>query len=132
VIDSRDLARLVVQLVADDRPGAFHAVGPAEPATMAGLIATCARVAGTEVEIIPVAIETAPFLFPLVRPERLWPGQQRSRARAEAAGLPATPLAVTVADVLAWDRERGEPPLGRGWTPEEEEKVLAAADGRAR
>ncbi|MFG2492152.1 hypothetical protein ACGFSD_14035 [Streptomyces caniferus] len=29
VIDSRDLARLVVQLLVDDRPGAFHAVGPA-------------------------------------------------------------------------------------------------------
>ena len=29
VIDSRDLARLVVQLLADDWPGAFHAVGPA-------------------------------------------------------------------------------------------------------
>jgi 2'-hydroxyisoflavone reductase len=127
VIDSRDLARLVVRLLADDRPGAFHAVGPAKPTTMAGLIATCAAAAGTEVEIVPVPLDTAPFLFPLVRPERLWPGQQRSRARAEAAGLPATPLAVTAADVLAWDRERGEPPLGRGWTPQEEEKVLAAA-----
>jgi 2'-hydroxyisoflavone reductase len=126
VIDSRDLARLVVQLLADERPGAFHAVGPAEPTTMAGLIATCASVAGTEVEVVPVPAELAPFLFPLVRPEPRWPGQQRSRARAEAAGLPATPLAVTAADVLVWDRERGEPPLDRGWSPQEEEKVLAA------
>jgi len=31
--------------------------------------------------------------------------------RARAAGMPATPLAGTVADVLAWDRARGEPPL---------------------
>ena len=36
VIGSRDLARLVVRLLADDRPGAFHAVGPAEPVTIAG------------------------------------------------------------------------------------------------
>jgi nucleoside-diphosphate-sugar epimerase len=36
VIDPRDLARLVVQLLADDRPGAFHAVGPAEPVTLGG------------------------------------------------------------------------------------------------
>ena len=28
VIDSHDLDRLVVQLLADARPGAFHAVGP--------------------------------------------------------------------------------------------------------
>jgi len=25
--------------------------------------------------------------------------------------MPATPLEVTIADVLAWDRARGEPPL---------------------
>ena len=60
VIDSRDLARLVVQLIADDRPGAFHAVGPAEPVTLGGLIQTCARVAGTQVEIVPVPPAPAP------------------------------------------------------------------------
>ena len=60
VIDSRDLARLVVQLLADGRPGAFHAVGPAEPVTLGGLIQTCARVAGTEVQVAAVPPETAP------------------------------------------------------------------------
>jgi hypothetical protein len=30
-----------------------------------------------------------------------------------------------VADVLAWDRERGEPPLDRGFIPEQEHGVLA-------
>ena len=39
--------------------------------------------------------------------------------------MPATPLAVTAADVLAWDRERGEPPLGHGFTPEQEQAILA-------
>src|SRR5580658_456773 len=67
VIDSRDLARLVVQLLTDDRPGAFHAVGPAEPVTLSGLIGTCAQAAGTQVEIVPVPPETAPSLFPLIR-----------------------------------------------------------------
>ncbi|MEV7602400.1 NAD-dependent epimerase/dehydratase family protein [Kitasatospora sp. NPDC089797] len=131
VVDSRDLARLVLRLVQDDRPGAFHAVGPAEPTTLGGLIATCAEVAGTEVEIVPVPPETAPPpFFPLVRAEPLWPGQQRDPARARAAGLPATPLAVTAADVLAWDRDRGEPPLGHGFTPAQEALALAAADAR--
>ena len=124
VIDSRDLARLVVQLLADDRPGAFHAVGPAEPVTMGGLIETCARAAGTQVEIVPVPPETAPPpFFPLIKAD--WPAQQRSPARARAAGLPATPLQVTAADVLAWDRQRGEPPLARGFTPAQERAVLA-------
>ena len=129
VIDSRDLARLVVQLLADDRPGAFHAVGPAEPVTLGGLIQTCARVAGTQVEIVPVPAATGPGLFPLVRDELAGAAAQPGRARA--AGMPATPLDVTAADVLAWDRERGEPPLDGGFTPEQEQAVLAAA-GSAR
>jgi 2'-hydroxyisoflavone reductase len=123
IIDSRDLARLVVQLLADDRPGAFHAVGPAEPVTLAGLIETCARVAGTEVQIVQVPLDEAHQPFPLVKAN--WPSQQRSAARARAAGMPATPLEVTAADVLAWDRERGLPPLTRGFSPEEEQALLA-------
>jgi nucleoside-diphosphate-sugar epimerase len=123
LIDSRDAARLVVQLLADDRPGAFHAVGPAEPITLGELIQTCARVAGTQVEVVEVPRDTAAAFFPLVRDN--WPGQQRSPARARAAGMPATPIEVTIADVLAWDRERGEPPLEDGFTPGEEKEVLA-------
>ncbi|WP_405774013.1 NAD-dependent epimerase/dehydratase family protein [Streptomyces sp. NBC_00859] len=125
VIDSRDLARLVVRLLSDDRPGVFHAVGPAEPTTLGGLIETCARAAGTEVEIVPVTPERVEPMFPLVRPN--WATQQRSPARARAAGLTATPLEVTAADVLAWDRERGEPPIRRGYTPQQEQRLLAGA-----
>ncbi|MFC5723931.1 hypothetical protein ACFP1Z_27575 [Streptomyces gamaensis] len=122
VVDVRDLARLVVRLLTDDRPGAFQAVGPAEPVTLGGLIETCARVAGSRIEIVPVPRAAAPAAFPLVRDN--WATQQRSPARARAAGLPATPLEVTAADVLAWDRARGEPPLGCGFTDEEERAVL--------
>jgi nucleoside-diphosphate-sugar epimerase len=123
VIDSRDLARLVVCLLTDGRPGAFHAVGPASPVTLGGLIETCARAAGTDVEIVPVPPGTAPPFFPLVRP--VWTTQQRSAARARAAGMPGTPLEVTAADVLAWDRQRGEPPLTRGFSSEQEAAALA-------
>jgi nucleoside-diphosphate-sugar epimerase len=124
ITDSRDLAGLVVRLIADDRRGAFHAVGPEEPVTIGGLIGVCARVAGTQVEIVPVPPETGSWPFPLVKTD--WPSQQRSTSRARAAGMPATPLEVTVADVLAWDRERGEPALTRGFTVEQERAVLAA------
>jgi len=124
LVDSRDLARLVIRLLADDRPGAFHAVGPAAPVTLGGLIETCALVAGTSVEIVPVPSGTAPAMYPLVRPQ--WSTQQRDPARARAAGLPATPLETTIADVLAWDRDRGEPPLDtRGFTPDQEQAVLS-------
>ena len=109
IIDSRDLARLVVQLLQDGRAGAFHAVGPATPVTLGGLIGTCARVAGTDVEIVPGAAQSGAAVLP-ADPDEL-ATQQRSPARARAAGMPATPLEVTAADVLAWDRQRGEPPL---------------------
>ncbi|MYW00846.1 NAD-dependent epimerase/dehydratase family protein [Streptomyces sp. SID3343] len=122
VVDSRDLARLVVQLLVDDRPGVFHAVGPAEPITLGGLIETCARVAGTRIELVPVSPEAAPPMFPLVRPNH--PTQQRSSARARAVGLPSTPIEKTVADVLAWDRDRGEPALRKGFTAAEERRLL--------
>ncbi|MBB4915686.1 NAD-dependent epimerase/dehydratase family protein [Streptosporangium saharense] len=122
IIDSRDLAHLVVRLLADERPGAFNAVGPAEPTTLGALIETCARVAGTEVEIVPVPPDTAPPLFPLVRPN--WPTQQRSSTRARAAGMPSTPLEVTATDVLTWDRDRGQPPLQAGFSPTEERALL--------
>lgn len=124
VVDSRDLARLVVQLLADDRPGAFHAVGPAEPTTLRGLIQTCASAVGTEVEVVPVSAEGISSVFPLIRANRA--SQQRSPARARAAGLPATPLAVTAADVAAWDRARGEPPMQVGFTEDEERRRLLA------
>jgi 2'-hydroxyisoflavone reductase len=129
VIDSRDLARLVVRLLQDGRGGAFHAVGPATPVTLGGLIGTCAQVAGTETEIVPVPAELAPPFFPLIRAD--WATQQRSAARARAAGLPATLLEVTVADVREWDRQRGEPPLGHGFTAEQEQAILAQHGGGA-
>ncbi|MCA1219153.1 NAD-dependent epimerase/dehydratase family protein [Streptomyces sp. 8L] len=125
VVDVRDLARLVVDLLHNDRAGAYHAVGPAEPVTFADLIETCARTAGSDVEVVQVPPSSAPPHFPLVRADAFT--QRRSPARARAAGLPATPLAKTAADVLAWDRERGEPPLEGGFSPAEEERALAPA-----
>lgn len=122
VVEVRDVAGLVLRLLTDDRPGAFHAVGPPEPTTLEGLIRTCAEVAGATVEIVPVPARPQ---FPLVRPEAMWSTLRRSNARAVAAGMPQTPLAITATDVLEWDRARGEPPLSRGFTPDEEERLLA-------
>jgi len=127
VVDVRDLATLVLRLLAGDRPGAYPAVGPAEPVTLGDLIHTCARVAGREVELVPVPLSAVAPLFPLVRPPELWHTQQRDPARARAAGMPATPLPVTVADVLAWDRERGEPPLAYELSPAQESALFALA-----
>ncbi|HZE40471.1 MAG TPA: NAD-dependent epimerase/dehydratase family protein [Stackebrandtia sp.] len=124
IVDARDLAALVLRLVRDDRGGAFNAVGPADPTTLGALIRACARLGGTDIEIVPVPGPPPP-LFPLVRPRSQWMGQRRGGARARAAGMPATPLETTLADIAAWDRSTGLPPLGRGYTAAEEAAVLA-------
>ena len=122
VVDARDLADLVVALLEADRPGTFNAVGPAEPVTLGGLVQACAQAAGSEVELVPVAVQEG---FPLVLADPSDdPLFRRSAAAARAAGLGATPLATTAADTLAWDRERGEPALQVGLTPEREAELL--------
>ncbi|WP_127504389.1 NAD-dependent epimerase/dehydratase family protein [Actinoplanes solisilvae] len=103
LVDVRDVARLVVRLLAEDRGGAFTAAGPATD--LAGLMKVCAAVAGTEVEIVPVP--PTGKRFPLIKPRELWETQNRTPAAEQTV----TPLEVTVRDVLAWDHERGEPPL---------------------
>jgi 2'-hydroxyisoflavone reductase len=121
IVDSRDLAAYVVRLLAEDRPGAFTAVGP--PTTLGGLVAACAAAAGTRVTPVPVPLALAPRSFPLVKPVESWPTQRR----VAAPGFQARPLAETVADVLAWDRERGGPPPARGFTAADEARVLGSA-----
>ena len=127
VVDSRDLARLVVSLVHDGAAGTWNAVGPAEPTTLAGLAQACAEAAGTQVELVPVDPSAAPVRPPLVQDASWDPMSRRSAARARAAGLTATPLVQTAADVLAWDRQRGEPPLSVGPTPEQEAEAVGTS-----
>lgn len=125
VVDSRDLAALVVQLLVDDRGGVYNAVGPADPVTLAELVQDCATAAGTQVEVVPVDATGVDPGFPLVLPDESWDVMfRRSAARALAVGLGATPLVQTAADVLAWDRGRGEPPLAVELTPEREAELL--------
>ncbi|MFC7276893.1 NAD-dependent epimerase/dehydratase family protein [Paractinoplanes rhizophilus] len=97
LVDSRDLARLVVTLLATDRGAAFTAAGPTT--TFAGLIGICAEAAGTSVEVVPVPPRGR---FPLVRDPSVWPTLHRTPAPEMGA---LTPLLTTARDVLAWDRE---------------------------
>jgi 2'-hydroxyisoflavone reductase len=117
--DVRDLGYFVNQLVADNRPGAFNAVGP--PTTIGELLTTAA---GSPVELVRISPDTYPRGFPLLQDD--WTARQRDPAKARAAGLPVTPLEETIADTLAWDRDRGEPPLASGPTPAEEQRLLSS------
>jgi 2'-hydroxyisoflavone reductase len=123
LVDSRDVARLVVQLIADGRSGAYNAVGPFS--TIADLIETAAELAGSTVELVPIPADAVPPRFPLVDPEPEWGERRRNPAKARAAGMPVTPLRRTVADVLTWDNARGNPELSVGLSAEQEAHLLA-------
>jgi 2'-hydroxyisoflavone reductase len=128
VIDSGDLAILVGTLLAADEPGTYNAVGPADPTTISGLIVACAEAAGSQVEVVPVDPTAVPGGLPLMDKDPGWDVMhKRSAAKARAAGMPATPLTRTAAAVLAWDRERGEPPLTTGLSPQDEAALLSGA-----
>jgi 2'-hydroxyisoflavone reductase len=120
--DSRDLGRLLVQLITDDRSGAFNAVGPFT--TIAELIETSADLSGSTVELVRVPTDAVPPRFPLMEPEAEWGERRRDPAKARAAGMPVTPFRQTLADLIAWDQARGEPDLGFGLSPEDEQKLL--------
>lgn len=123
VVDSRDLAALVIQLLADDRPGIFNAVGPVESVTLAELVQACATSAGTEVIVIPVDQSLAEL--PLVLPDATWDVMfRRSATRALEVGLGTTALEQTATDVRVWDTERGLPPLAQELTTEREAELL--------
>lgn len=125
VVDAGDLARLVLALLEADRAGTYDAVGPAEVTTLGDLVHACAAAAGSEIELVEVDPGASAGL-PLIL---AGPGEdaifERSGARARAAGMTATPLRRTAADVLAWDRARGEPPLSVGLSAEDEAKLLS-------
>jgi 2'-hydroxyisoflavone reductase len=126
VVDSRDLARLVITLVEQDKPGIYNAVGPADPVTLEELIRVCAKAAGTDVEVVAVPAGSVDPGFPLVLPDPSWDVMfRRSAAAAHGVGMSKTPLEKTAADVLTWDRQRGEPPLAVQLAPEREAELLA-------
>jgi 2'-hydroxyisoflavone reductase len=126
VVDARDLARLVITLVEQDKPGTYNAVGPADAVTLEELIQICAKAAGSDVEVVPVPADSVDPGFPLVLRDASWDVMfRRSAAAAHAAGMSKTPLEKTAADTLAWDRDRGEPPLGVELSPEREAELLS-------
>lgn len=126
VVDARDLARLCVRLLEDDRAGVYNAVGPGSPTTMAGLIHACAAGAGSTVEVVPVPPDAVEGGLPLLLPPDYDVMFLRDRSAADAAGMPATPLEQTAADTLAWDRERGEPAMAQSLDPQREAELVAS------
>jgi 2'-hydroxyisoflavone reductase len=133
VIDQRDLGEWIVRLAESGTTGDFNATGPASRMSMAEMLYGIRAVTSASVRFTWV---TEDFLQEHgVRPWSDLPSwipgdplMNVSIDRALAAGLTFRPLAVTVRDLLEWDRARpagsrtGPPP---GLTPEREQELLA-------
>jgi 2'-hydroxyisoflavone reductase len=136
IVDVRDLAAWMVDLVERGVPGTFNAVGPARTLTMGEMLDACGEAAGGGARLtwVPAAFlekaGVAPWSdMPVWVPAGPDAGfAQMSNARAVAAGLRFRPTVETARDTLAWWRtlpeERRAKPKA-GLSPEREREVLA-------
>jgi 2'-hydroxyisoflavone reductase len=136
VVDVRDLAAWLVEVVERGVTGTFNAVGPARRLEMAALLADCARAAGTSPALtwVPASFlekeGVAPWsdlpVWVPVGPDSGF--TQVSCARAIAQGLRFRPTVETARDTLAWWATLPEDRRARpraGIPPEREAEVLA-------
>jgi 2'-hydroxyisoflavone reductase len=136
VIDVRDLAAFMLSRIEATDTGVYGTVGPGEPTVMCDVLETARNVAGAGTTF---TWASASFLaawgdevyqwFPMWEPQ--FPGGHTyDPGKAVAAGLRCRPLRETVADTLAWDRERGQPDLRAGLSEAREKELLAAWHAR--
>lgn len=143
VIDGRDLAAFVLDRTEAGDDGTYNASGPADSLTFGALIDTAVTVGGgvgtplwlDHAFLAAAGVDEAelPLWFPS-DDDRAVPAElEISSRRGIAAGLRFRPLAVTMADTLAWDRAR---PAGftlrPTLTPEREAELLSAWRARSR
>ena len=135
MIDARDMAAFMVDLLERDVAGTFHATGPAGPLTLGATLERVGRAVGADARLTWLAEdflrerEVEPWTgLPLWVPAAAQAFLTLDNARAVAAGLRFRPLEDTARDTLAWERATPPadlPPSG-ALTPEREAELLAA------
>jgi 2'-hydroxyisoflavone reductase len=127
VIDGRDLAAFTISATERAVTGAFNATSPSF--RFETLAEICHAVAQSEAtltwvdEALLQEQKVGPWSeLPLWLPFDLTPDV----SKISAAGMTFRPLAETVRDTLAWDRERGDGPRKFTFTAERERDLLAA------
>lgn len=135
-IDARDLGRFVVERIEAGDTETYGVVGPAKPATMADVLEAARSAASADTELVWAEPDFVRGLggedeswFPMWHPHL--PGfHAYDASKAIAVGLRPRPLSDTVSDTLAWDRDRGAPPLRAGFTDEQERALLEDWDAK--
>jgi 2'-hydroxyisoflavone reductase len=136
-IDARDLGSWAIAAVEAGTVGVFTAVGPAEPLTMAQLLATCISVTGSDAQPVWAGDRflldqgVAPWAdLPLWLPADVAGFLAVDTARARGAGLRTRPAAETIADVLQWDAERDTAERRDAMPAERERELLTLLGAR--
>lgn len=134
LIDARDLAIWVMHALEHELHGAYNVTGPEQSLSFNAMLEACLQ--GTRSAAQPVWVDPDFLLDRQVEPWSdlpLWvadPSMQGMLAadcgKAISEGLTFKPLAQTVADTAAWDRERELPLLKAGLSPEREAALMQA------
>lgn len=142
IIDVRDLARFMLDLVERRVSGNFNAVTPPGELTTGRLVESCQRVSGSDTKFTWI---DEGFLQDFLKPEELrfapWNpirGEEAAASltgirRSLAAGLRSRPLDETVRDTFAWHGTRPaerQAALRSGLSAEREALLLAAWHAR--
>lgn len=130
VIDARDLAHWIADMVERSAAGVYNGTGPA--IEFGELLLQCERQSEHWANVHWIsdeALEAAGVQpgeeFPLWISETDAAGWSSiSSEKAHRNGLKCRPIEATIADTLQWDRQRGTPPLKCGLTLERERELL--------
>ena len=151
IIDARDLVDWTLDLAERGEAGTFNAVGPERPISIEELVEAIKRESGSDARFTWVdeeflleqglePFDDVPLWLGLGRNPELSSFYGMENTKALSAGLSFRPLAKTIADTLAWERERSGRPLEKdygvgaavaGLSPEREAEVLRAWRARA-
>src|SRR5829696_378818 len=146
IVDARDLVDWALDLAERGEAGTFNVVGPERPITIEELVEAVKRVSGSDARFTWVdedflldqglePFEDVPLWLALGRNPGLSSFYRMDNAKALVEGLSFRSLAETIADTLAWERERSGRPLEKdygaggevaGLSSEREAEVLRA------
>ena len=133
--DARDIARWVVQMLADGRGGTFNTVGPGRPDTLREVLEDCLVAAGGhpgDVELVTVENENLlrhrlrdveEEERPLWYPEDQIPQRAVDSSAAFAAGLVFRSSRDTASQTLQWARETGAAVLTDSFVEHEQDAL---------
>lgn len=138
IIDARDLAQWIVQMVEAKATGIFNAVGPDYPLTTRHMLQACVAVCNPQAQLTWAAEsflldhKVEPWSeIPMWVPEKDCAFDTCSNGRAIVAGLKYRPIEATIHDTLAWSSLRPHDHEWRaGLQPERESDLLRAWHAR--